>query len=72
MATNEKNSNGITYIYDVMANLAFERKQYEKAEKLYLEVMQRLLGNGLPPDDNKIVHMSLKLAKIYQSQKNYE
>lgn len=72
MAQEENNLNGITYIYDILANIAFERKQYEKAEKLFVSVMQRLIGSGLPMDDNKIVHMSLKMAKIYEAQKDFE
>lgn len=72
MAQDENNTNGVTYIYDILANLAFERKQYEKAEKLFVSVMQRLIGHGLSMDDNKIVHMSLKLAKIYEAQKDFE
>lgn len=61
-----QNEDGITYVYDVMANLAFEVGEFEKAEKLFKSVMQRILAAGTPQDDLKIVHMSLKMAKILE------
>ncbi|XP_008212523.1 tetratricopeptide repeat protein 19 homolog, mitochondrial [Nasonia vitripennis] len=63
-----QNEDGITYVYDVMANLAFEVGEFEKAEKLFRSVMQRILAAGTPQDDLKIVHMSLKMAKILESK----
>lgn len=57
---------GVTYVYDVMANLAFQVGEYKKAETLFVSVMQRLIAGGTPKDDIKIIHMSLKLAKLYQ------
>lgn len=36
-----------------------------KAERLFKEIMRRLIASGTDPDDNKIVEMSLKLARIY-------
>ena len=66
-----QNQDGITYVYDVMANLAFEVGEYDKAEKLFRSVMQRVIANGTPEDDIKIVHMSLKMAKILEFKKQY-
>lgn len=45
---------GITLCFDVMANLAFDREQYEKAQKLFESVLQRLLQKGVPQDDIKV------------------
>lgn len=45
---------GITLCYDIMANLAFEREQYEKAQKLFESVLQRLLQNGVAQDDTRV------------------
>lgn len=59
----------VTYIYDVMANLAFDREDYKKAEKLFVSVLQRLMSNGATQDDMRIIHISLKMAKVYESQK---
>ena len=58
--------NAITYIYDVMANLAFEVGDYKKAEALFVSVMQRLIAKGTAQDDIMILHMSLKMAKLFQ------
>ncbi|RZF42170.1 hypothetical protein LSTR_LSTR004319 [Laodelphax striatellus] len=66
LAQEQQNSDGVTYVYDLLANVAFERHQFSKAEKLFVNVMQRELAKGTPKDDPKIVHMSLKLAKIYE------
>jgi tetratricopeptide repeat protein 19 len=44
-----------------------------KAEKLYVDVMQRQLSyKGVPKDDNSIIAMSLKLAAIFSKTKQYE
>jgi tetratricopeptide repeat protein 19 len=71
IAQTEQNEDGITYIYDVMANLAFEIGQYDKAQKLFKAVMQRILSKGAPQDDLRIVSMSLKLAKILEHKGDY-
>ncbi|KAJ9580804.1 hypothetical protein L9F63_024020, partial [Diploptera punctata] len=70
IAQEQQNNDGITYIYDVLANLAFEQRDYKKAEKLFVTVMQRLVSQGVPQTDNRIVHMSLKLANMYKADNN--
>lgn len=72
MAQEQQNEEGITYIYDLMANLAFQQGEYPKAEKLFISVMQRVMASGVQQDDLKIIHMSLKLAKIYEERKDFE
>ncbi|XP_076661805.1 tetratricopeptide repeat domain 19 isoform X2 [Halictus rubicundus] len=57
--------NGITYIYDVMANLAMNTGEYKKAQKLFVSVLQRLLSKGLAQDDLAVIHISLKIANMY-------
>lgn len=71
IAQEEQNHDGVTYVYDVMANLAFETGQHAKAEKLFISVLQRLIAGGYEPNDNKVVHISLKLAKIYEAMKDH-
>ncbi|XP_075154063.1 tetratricopeptide repeat domain 19 [Haematobia irritans] len=66
MAQDLQSRDGITYVYDVMGNLALEREQYKKAEKLFTEVMKRLMQDGYAEDNPKILHISLKLANIAQ------
>ncbi|KYM98147.1 Tetratricopeptide repeat protein 19 [Cyphomyrmex costatus] len=56
----------VTYIYDVMANLAFDTGKYSKAEKLFLVVLQRLMSNGATEDDMRVIHISLKIAKVFE------
>ncbi|XP_034948285.1 tetratricopeptide repeat protein 19 homolog, mitochondrial [Chelonus insularis] len=65
-----QNEQGITYIYYVMADLAFQVGEIEKAQNLYKSVMQRLLSSGTPQDDIKIVHISLKIARLYEQDGN--
>lgn len=66
MAQDLQSKDGITYVYDVMANLAMEREQYKKSEKLFTEVMRRLLEDGYNEDSIKFLHISLKMANIAQ------
>lgn len=54
MAQDIQSYDGITFCYDIMANLAFETEQYQKAEKLYESVLQRLLQKGVPQDDIQV------------------
>ncbi|CAD6216345.1 GSCOCG00004498001-RA-CDS, partial [Cotesia congregata] len=57
---------GITYVYDVMANLAFQVGEIQKAKDLFKTVMQRLLSTGTDQNDTKIIHISLKVAKLFE------
>ena len=44
-----------------------------KAEKLFVDVMQRQIAyKGVSQDDNSIIAMSLKLAVIFSKSKQYE
>lgn len=62
---------GITYIYDIMANLALEREQLDKAKRLFVSVSQRIMANGAKEDDPRVVHISAKLARISHLKKEY-
>ncbi|CAD6997161.1 tetratricopeptide repeat protein 19 homolog, mitochondrial [Ceratitis capitata] len=68
MAQDLHSKEGVTYIYDVMANLAMEREQYKKAEKLFADVMKRLFNDGYTEDSSQIMHISAKLAHMAQLQ----
>lgn len=72
MAQDLQHRDGITYVYDVLANLAMERGHYEKAERLFAEVMKRLFADGETEDSPKILHMSSKMAHMAQLQENYD
>lgn len=56
----------ITYVYDVMANLAFDTGDYKKAETLFVTVLQRLMSNGALENDMRVIHISLKMAKLFE------
>ncbi|OQR69495.1 tetratricopeptide repeat protein 19 [Tropilaelaps mercedesae] len=59
-----------TYCFDVMADIALANNELEKAEKLFLEVMRRLLSTGTSQDDDAIVEISAKLANIYSKRRD--
>lgn len=56
----------ITYIYDIMANLAFDIGDYHAAENLFVTVLQRLISKGVLENDLKVIHISLKMAKMFE------
>ncbi|RWS25905.1 Tetratricopeptide repeat protein 19-like protein [Leptotrombidium deliense] len=61
-----------TYILAVLANVAFEKKDYKKCETLYKTVLSRVLSKGIKEDDESVIAMSLKLAKIYSEKHEFE
>lgn len=62
MAHDLNSKDGTTYIYDVMANLALEKGDFEKAEKLFVDVMKRLFADGFADDNIKMLAISSKMA----------
>lgn len=46
------------------------KRDYINAEKLFVTVIQRLMSKGGSENDLNILHISLKLAKIYEAQNN--
>ncbi|ALC39672.1 Ttc19 [Drosophila busckii] len=72
MAQDIQSTHGITYVYDLMANLAMERQQFKKAEKIFVDVMRRLMNEGYADDSPKILHISSKIAHMSQMQGELE
>ena len=72
LAQDMEDEDGITYIYDILANLAFSTEQYVKAEKLFVSVLQRLIAKGEEKDSNRVIDISLKLAKIFETKKEFK
>ncbi|XP_076270567.1 tetratricopeptide repeat domain 19 [Rhynchophorus ferrugineus] len=72
LAQQQQNEQGILYCYDLMANLAFDTYELDKAEKLFISVLQILLSKGTAEDDLKVIHISLKLTRICQLKANIE
>ncbi|XP_065218089.1 tetratricopeptide repeat protein 19 homolog, mitochondrial-like [Planococcus citri] len=71
LAQELQNENAITFIYDRLANVAFESNQFEKARKLFVDVLNRLFQKGMKEDDLTVIHISFKLAKIFEHSKDY-
>lgn len=72
MAQDQHDFDGITYCFDIMANLALEVEQFKKAEKLFVNVMQRLLQKGHTEDDIQMLHISAKIARIHSELNAHE
>ncbi|XP_055917675.1 tetratricopeptide repeat protein 19 homolog, mitochondrial isoform X2 [Eupeodes corollae] len=53
MAQDLQHKDGVTYVYDILANLAMERGHFKNAEKLFSDVMKRLFANGETEDSLK-------------------
>lgn len=54
LAQQQQNQQGVVYCYDLMANVAFNRMELNKAEKLFVSVLQMLLATGTKQDDLKV------------------
>ncbi|KMY90927.1 tetratricopeptide repeat protein 19 homolog, mitochondrial isoform X1 [Drosophila simulans] len=72
MAQDIQSKDGITYVFDLMANLAMEREQFKKAEKIFTDVMKRLFAEGHTEESPKILHISSKIAHMSQLQGDLE
>lgn len=73
MAKDLKNEKAQDYIYVILGDNALEVRDFEKAEKLYKEVIRRLLANGrAKEDDESIIELSLQLASIYAEARESE
>lgn len=56
----------------MLANGAFMKKDFANSEKLFVLVMQRLMSKGAHENDLRMLHISLKLSKIYEAQHDFE
>ncbi|KAL4100768.1 hypothetical protein QTP88_020799 [Uroleucon formosanum] len=72
MANDSKNVEGITHVYDVLANGAFLKKEYQKAKMLFIKVIQLLMERGSFKDNLNMLYVHLKISKIYEIQKDYK
>lgn len=72
MAQDLRHSEAITYIYDILANLAMEAGDFQKSEKLFVDVMQRLFAEGHKEDSIKMLHISSKIAHICHFNDQHE
>jgi len=62
----------VNHIYCILADLAIEMNLFGEAERLYTDVMKRIITEGEPQDSNAIVEMSLKLANIQAVREEFK
>jgi len=72
MANDIGHEEGKTHIFSLLANTALERGFIGQAERLFTEVLRRILANGEPQDSNAVVEISLKLADIFNRQNDLD
>lgn len=63
---------GITYVYTLLARVAFRQEDYTKAENLFKTIIERQINKGVDEKDNSIIDMCLKLAVIYGTINEHE
>ena len=49
----------------MLATLAYKDGDVNSAEKLLIEVIERLIADGISEDDNRIINFSMKLSRVY-------
>jgi len=59
---------GETHIMCLMANLSMERGFHGQAERLFTDVLKRILSSGEAENSNAVVEISLKLALIFAAR----
>ena len=62
----------INHIFCLLAEIAIEMNLFGEAERLYIEVMKRIITGGEAQDSNAIVEMSVKLANIRVIREDFE
>ena len=68
LAQDTANEDGITYVFDVLANVALERGHTAKAERLFKDVMQRQLRNGkTDKESNEVRNQLLSTCSLKRS-----
>jgi len=57
-------------IVDQLANLAYELNDWQEAEELFKETLQRMVDIGYEKDSDAVIEASMKLAKVYVAMGN--
>lgn len=66
----EKNEDQETLVLNLIATSYFESGDLEKAEKLFIDLIKRMIACEIEPTDNAILEFSLKLASIYSKDRS--
>lgn len=73
MAQTIKHELAETYIFDLMGNAAYESNELDKAEKIFVNVIQRLMQfEKAAEDDPRLLHISTKIAHIAYLKNDFE
>lgn len=70
LSQDENNEEQETLILNLLASNFFEADDFENAEKLFIDLMKRMIANNVEPTDPAILELSLKLASIYSKDKS--
>lgn len=61
-------TNALPYIYDILITIALAQNEFEKAEYLLVNAIEKLTQNGMTEDDHYIVDFKLRLARNYSNE----
>nr|CAI5830304.1 unnamed protein product [Callosobruchus analis]CAI5835697.1 unnamed protein product [Callosobruchus analis] len=53
------------YMYDILASISFAMGNYNRAETLLVQVIEKMIQLGVPEYDTQIVDFKLRLSRIY-------
>lgn len=62
----------LPFIYDILITISFAQGEYEKAEGLLVNAVEKLTQTGLTDDDHYIVDFKLRLARNYSTEQKYD
>ncbi|VEN57852.1 unnamed protein product [Callosobruchus maculatus] len=55
----------MSYMYDILASISFAMGNYNRAETLLVQVIEKMIQLGVPEYDTQIVDFKLRLSRIY-------
>ncbi|KAF2880364.1 hypothetical protein ILUMI_25811 [Ignelater luminosus] len=61
---------GMPYMYDILTSIALAQGNVEKAERLLVNAVEKMIHIGMAEDNHHIVDFKLRLARIYSSFKD--
>lgn len=53
-------------IYISLAEIAVNKKQYQKGEQILIDAREFILQNGIPFDDDKVINIIINLGMTYE------
>lgn len=58
---------GLPYIFEALTSIALLRGDIEKAERILVDGIEKLIQIGMPEDNHHVVDFKLRLSRIYSS-----